>query len=219
MGCEVNLLRNYPSSNRDLSKRAKEKTPEDREIARQFGRQFFDGERKYGYGGFYYNEKFWQNVIPDFIEFYNLNDQSQILDVGCAKGFMLYDFKRFLPNANLMGIDVSGYAISNAKEEIKQSVSVGNANNLMFKDNTFDLVLSINTVHNLELKECVKALKEIQRVSKGNSFLTVDAFRNDEEKEKMFNWNLTAKTILSVDDWKSLFQDVGYEGDYYWFIP
>ena len=219
MGCEVNLLKNYPSSNRDLSKRAKEKTPEDREIARQFGRQFFDGERKYGYGGFYYNEKFWQNVIPDFIEFYNLNDQSQILDVGCAKGFMLYDFKRFLPNANLMGIDVSGYAISNAKEEIKQSVSVGNANNLMFKDNTFDLVLSINTVHNLELKECVKALKEIQRVSKGNSFLTVDAFRNDEEKEKMFNWNLTAKTILSVDDWKSLFQDVGYEGDYYWFIP
>ncbi len=219
MGCEVNLLKNYPSSNRDLSKRAKEKTPEDREIARQFGSQFFDGERKYGYGGFYYNEKFWQNVIPDFIEFYNLNDQSQILDVGCAKGFMLYDFKRFLPNANLMGIDVSGYAISNAKEEIKQSVSVGNANNLMFKDNTFDLVLSINTVHNLELKECVKALKEIQRVSKGNSFLTVDAFRNDEEKEKMFNWNLTAKTILSVDDWKSLFQDVGYEGDYYWFIP
>lgn len=219
MGCEVNLLKNYPSSNRDLSKRAKEKTPEDREIARQFGSQFFDGERKYGYGGFYYNEKFWQNVIPDFIEFYNLNDQSQILDVGCAKGFMLYDFKRFLPNANLMGIDVSSYAISNAKEEIKQSVSVGNANNLMFKDNTFDLVLSINTVHNLELKECVKALKEIQRVSKGNSFLTVDAFRNDEEKEKMFNWNLTAKTILSVDDWKSLFQDVGYEGDYYWFIP
>ena len=118
-----------------------------------------------------------------------------------------------------MGIDVSSYAISNAKEEIKQSVSVGNANNLMFKDNTFDLVLSINTVHNLELKECVKALKEIQRVSKGNSFLTVDAFRNDEEKEKMFNWNLTAKTILSVDDWKSLFQDVGYEGDYYWSIP
>ena len=219
MGKEVDLLVNYPRSNRDISGRANVKTDHVRNVARKFGKEFFDGERKYGYGGFSYHPRFWENVIPTFIQHYNLKKDCSILDVGCAKGFMLYDFLKRMPNATLSGIDISEYAIENAIEQIKPLVSVGNAKALPFQDNSFDLVISINTIHNLPIEELKTALTEIERVSKGNSFITVDAYNNDNEKQNMLDWNLTAKTILSVEEWVELFAKVGYSGDYYWFMP
>ncbi|MFA7086465.1 MAG: class I SAM-dependent methyltransferase [Aliarcobacter sp.] len=219
MGIEIDLLKNYPKTKRDLKQRANEKTQEDRNIARKFGQDFFDGDRKHGYGGFNYMSRFWQPVIPTFIKHFNLNENSKVLDVGCAKGFMLFDMKEAIPNITIEGIDISSYAIENAKEEIKQFLRVGNAKELPYEDNSFDVVISINTIHNLEKKECAKALQEIQRVSRGKSFITVDAYRNEEEKEAMYAWNLTAKTIMSVDEWIAFFEEVGYTGDYYWFIP
>ncbi|WP_066360788.1 class I SAM-dependent methyltransferase [Aliarcobacter cryaerophilus] len=219
MGIEIDLLENYPKTKRDLKQRANEKTEEDRNIARKFGKEFFDGDRKHGYGGFNYMSRFWQPVIPTFVKHFNLNENSKVLDVGCAKGFMLFDMKEAIPNITIEGIDISSYAIENAKEEIKQFLRVGNAKELPYEDNSFDIVISINTIHNLEKNECAKALQEIQRVSKGKSFITVDAYRNEEEKEAMYAWNLTAKTIMSVDEWIAFFEEVGYTGDYYWFIP
>tara|TARA_B100000575_G_C23115352_1_gene644692 strand:+ start:1118 stop:1777 length:660 start_codon:yes stop_codon:yes gene_type:complete len=219
MGKEINLLENYPKSKRDTSSRANLKTDSDREIARRFEKEFFDGERRHGYGGFNYNKKFWGPVIPKFIEYWGLNKDSSVLDVGCAKGFMLYDLKEAINEITIAGIDVSKYAINNSKEEVKKYLKVADAKNLPFKDNSFDVVISINTIHNLEIEECALALKEISRVSKKHSFITVDAYRNDEEKRKMFEWNLTAKTILSVSDWVKFFKENKYEGDYYWFVP
>ena len=218
MGIEINLMKNYPRTKRDISKRLEEKTERSREIARQFGKEFFDGDRKNGYGGFYYNSKYWEPVIPSFQSHYNLDSNSSILDVGCAKGFMLYDFKRLLPNIKVKGIDVSSYAIENCMEDLKYDVQVANALNLPFEDNSFDLVISITTVHNFDKIDCITALKEIERVSRKNSFITVDAYRNDEEKKAMHAWNLTAKTMLHVDEWKELFNKAGYTGDYYWTI-
>ena len=104
-------------------------------------------------------------------------------------------------------------------KEVKQDLLVANARKLPFPDNSFDVVISINTIHNLDLEDCGTALREIQRVSKKNSFITVDAFRNEEEKKLMYAWNLTAKTIMSVDDWIKFFAKNGYTGDYFWFIP
>lgn len=219
MGKEIDLLKNYPRANRNLVKRAAEKSEADRLVARQFGKDFFDGERRYGYGGFSYNPRFWSPVIPDFQKHYNLSSNDNVLDVGCAKGFMLYDFTQQIPGISVSGVDISEYAIENSLEVIKPYLKVADAKSLPYQDNQFDLVISINTVHNLELNECGKALLEIQRVSKGASFITVDAFRDEQEKERMMAWNLTAKTILSVKDWKTLFNDIGYTGDYYWFIP
>ena len=219
MGIEINLMENYPRTKRDISKRLEEKTESSRDIARQFGKEFFDGDRKNGYGGFYYNSRFWEPVIPTFQNYYNLDSGSSILDVGCAKGFMLHDFKRLLPNIKVKGIDISSYAIENCMEDIKNDVQVANALNLPFEDNSFDLVISITTVHNFDKADCITALKEIERVSSKNSFITVDAYRNDEEKKAMHAWNLTAKTMLHVDEWKDLFNKAGYNGDYYWFIP
>ena len=219
MGTEIDLLRNYPKTKRDLSARQEEKSEEVREIARQFGKEFFDGDRKFGYGGFTYNPRFWEPVIPDLIHQYGSLANKRILDVGCAKGFMLYDLKRFSPTTDIKGIDISEYAILNAIPEIKKDLMVADAKKLPFEDSSFDLVISINTIHNLELEECKLALREITRVSRGNAFVTVDAYNNPEEEERMMAWNLTAKTILSVADWTALFDEVGYEGDYFWFIP
>lgn len=216
---EIDLLKNYPKTKRDLKQRAASKTPEDREIARKFGKDFFDGDRNHGYGGFSYMSRFWVPVIPTFKEYYNLTSSSNVLDIGCAKGFMLFDMREKIENITVKGIDISEYAILNAKEEVKDFLEIANAKKLPFEDNSFDLVISINTIHNLEKEECAKALKEIQRVSRGKSFITVDAYRNEEEKEAMYAWNLTAKTIMSVDEWIEFFDEVGYTGDYYWFIP
>ena len=219
MGREINLLANYPKSKRDTVSRANEKTDADRKIARRFDKEFFDGDRKHGYGGFKYNEKFWTPVIPTFIEYWNLTKDSSVLDVGCGKGFMLYDLKKAISDIEVRGVDISSYAIENSKEEIKKYLKVADAKKLPFEDDSFDVVISVNTIHNLDIDECAIALKEISRVSKKHAFVTVDAFRNEEEKKRMFQWNLTAKTILSVSDWIKFFEENNYKGDYYWFIP
>jgi ubiquinone/menaquinone biosynthesis C-methylase UbiE len=219
MGIEIDLLADYPKSKRDVSNRGAEKTESDRAIARQFGKEFFDGDRRHGYGGFSYNPRFWQPVIPSFIRHFNLTEESSILDVGCAKGFMLYDFKLMIPGIRIKGIDISSYGIEHGITEIREHLQVANAVKLPFPDKSFEVVISVNTVHNLEIEECALALQEIERVAQGKSFITVDAYRNDDERDRMFAWNLTAKTIMSTTEWIHFFQKVGYTGDYYWFMP
>ena len=219
MGSEIDLLAKYPKAKRDLTQRLESKTEDVRLVARKFDKDFFDGERKFGYGGFSYNPRYWSEVVKDLSNYYNLNNENKILDVGCAKGFMLYDFYKLNPNLDLYGIDISKYAIDNSVPEIKHKLQVANAIKLPYEDNFFDLVISINTIHNLDKVECAIALKEISRVSKKNSFLTVDAFNNEDEKKRMYAWNLTAKTIMSIKDWKKFFSDSKYNGDFFWFIP
>ena len=216
---EINLLKNYPITKRNLDEALVERTDEVREIARKFDKDFFDGERKYGYGGYNYNPKFWMDVVKDFQDYYELKDGSKILDVGCGKGFMIYDFLKLNPKFEIKGIDISNYAINNCKKEVANNLQVASCDNLPFEDNSFDLVISINTIHNLEKDGCGKSLREINRVSRKNKFIIVDAYRNDEEKKKMFAWNLTAKTIMHVNEWLKFFEENNYDGDYYWFNP
>lgn len=219
MGQEINLMINYPRPNRNVKSRGATKTEKDRALARKFGIEFFDGDRAHGYGGFNYHPRFWQPVIPTFREHWGLTSDSSILDVGCAKGFMMHDFAKLIPGITLKGIDVSEYAIKNAIDDMRPHVEVANAKSLPYPDNSFDYIISVTTIHNLDRSELIQSLQEIERVARLGSFITVDAFRNDEERERMFAWNLTAKTILHVDEWKDLFKDAGFTGDYYWFMP
>jgi len=219
MGGEVDLLVNYPRPARNVESRAATKTEKDRATARLFGKEFFDGDRRTGYGGFTYHPRFWQPTIPVFQRHYGLSATSSVLDVGCAKGFMLHDMAALIPGITVRGIDISDYAIDNAVESMRPYVQVADARALPFGDRSFDVVIAINTIHNLELDGVREALREIERVKRQGAFVTVDAYRNDAEKERMYAWNLTAKTILSVAEWKQVFRDVGYTGDYYWFIP
>ena len=216
---KINLLKQYPKSKRDLKKRSFNKSAKIKRVAQKFGKDYFDGGRDYGYGGFNYHKKFWGKVVKDFKKKYKLNDKSKILESGCAKGFMIYDLKKILPKSEIIGIDISRYAIKNCKKEVKKFLSLGNAKKLRFKDNYFDLVISINTLHNLNKKDCAKSLKEINRVTKKKAFITVDAYKNRIEKKRMYAWNLTAKTIMHEKDWIRFFKKNNYNGDYYWFKP
>ncbi len=215
---EINLLDLYPNPKRDVEWRFKNLTDKQRKIARQFGREFFDGDRLWGYGGYVYDGR-WVKIVKRFRDYYGLTYFSSVLDVGCAKGFMLYDFINIIPGIKITGIDISSYALSKAPNNIKHALKLGNAKNLPFADYSFDLVISINTVHNLEIEKCKRAIAEIERVKKRHAFLVLDSYRNSEEESRMRKWNITGKTILSVDEWIELFKEVGYTGDYYWFIP
>ena len=219
MGIEIDLLAKYPKVTRDLNARLEAKSEEARTIGRRFDFDYFDGDRNHGYGGFTYQERFWKPVVPDLIAHFNLTSKSRVLDVGCAKGFFLHDLQDALPGIEIHGVDISEYAIQNSIETVRPNLKVGDARKLEFEDKSFDLVMSINTIHNLNREDCAKALKEIQRVSGGKSFVTVDAYRNEIEKERMEAWNLTALTMMSVSEWVDFFAEVGYSGDYYWFIP
>lgn len=219
MGQEIDLLVNYPRTKRNVDERGQTKSEEDRAIARKFGKEFFDGDRRHGYGGFNYMPRFWQPVIPTFQQHFGLDASSSVLDVGCAKGFMLHDMAELIPGITVKGVDVSDYAIAHAIDDMKPHLSVASATKLPFADKSFDVVISINTVHNLVRDDCATALREIERVARKGAFITVDAYRDDDEKRRMMAWNLTAQTIMHVDEWKAFFADVGYTGDYYWFIP
>lgn len=217
MGNEINLLTTHPAANRDYDKRAREKNQGIIRVAKQFGKEFFDGDRKCGYGGYRYDGR-WKAVAQKMKDYYCLPEDCAILDVGCAKGFLLHDFKELMPNCTVAGIDVSDYAIENAMPSVKPYLNVASAEKLSYPDKSFDLVVSINSIHNLSLEPLKTALKEVERVSRGNSYITVDAWRNNLEKENLYKWVLTAETMMHVKDWEKLFAEVGYTGDYWWFI-
>jgi ubiquinone/menaquinone biosynthesis C-methylase UbiE len=214
---EINFLNTHPAAKRNYDKRAAEKTPEIIRLAKKFGKEFFDGDRKFGYGGYKYDGR-WKAVIKRMLSHYNLPENSTVLDIGCGKGFMLHDFKEIIPNCSVAGIDVSEYAIENSMPSVKPFLKVASAEKLPYPDNSFDLVIAVNSIHNLPLEACKEALKEIERVSKTNSFITVDAWRNEEERENLMKWVLTAETYMHVNDWKKLFPEIGFTGDYHWFI-
>lgn len=218
MGKEENLLKFYPQSNRPIKERGNLITEEDRAKARKFDIEYFDGDRLTGYGGYNYNPRFWTDTVSYMVKYYGLSNNSKILDVGCAKGYMMYDLSLLIPGAEIKGLDISSYAKENSLVEMKENITVGNANNLPFEDNYFDLVIAINTLHNLPLIDCKEAFREITRVTKHHSFVMNDAWNDDKGKESMLNWNLTALTYMSCEDWKKLFAEVGYEGDYFWFF-
>lgn len=219
MGEEIDLLAAYPKSRRAVDARAQQRTAEDVRIARQFGREFFDGERRHGYGGFSYHPRFWRPVVPAFIERYRLGPGSRVLDVGCAKGFFLHDLAEAVPGADVFGIDISAYAVGQGKSEVRPRLAVADASALPFPDASFDLVVAVTTVHNLGGEALDRALGEIERVGRGAAFVTVDAWRTDDERRRIEAWALTAETILSVDAWRRRFRAAGYTGDYYWFMP
>jgi SAM-dependent methyltransferase len=218
MGTEKNLMVHYPKSHNRKSSRPVI-TESDREISRRFGKDYFDGARSFGYGGYFYDPKFWTETVATISSHYALNGEAKILDVGCAKGFMLRDFKKLLPECTVAGIDISEYAIENAHPEVKEFLVRGNATELPFNDESFDLVLSINTIHNLDLKDCTKALAEIERVTKANSFIVVDGWKTQIERNSLESWVVSARTILSAHDWLLVFQESGYTGDYAFWTP
>ena len=151
-------------------------------------------------------------------KYWSLSRDVSVLDVGCGKGFMLHDFKELMPECTVAGVDVSEYALKNAMPSVKPHLKVGSAEKLPFDDDSFDLVISINSIHNLPLEKCKKAVQEVSRVSRKHSYITVDAWRNEQQRINLMKWILTAETYMHVDEWKKIFSELNYHGDYWWFI-
>jgi ubiquinone/menaquinone biosynthesis C-methylase UbiE len=210
---EINLLKSIKKIKRNIKERKSKKTTNVVNISRKFGKEYFDGNRKFGYGGYFYDCR-WQTVAKDIIKFYSLKKGDKVLDVGCAKGFLVKDLLD--KGIDAYGIDISKYAVKNCHKDVKDRISLGNAKKLNFADKSFKLVLAINVIHNLNSIDCGKALREISRVSYKYSFVQVDTYRTKEEKKIFKDWVLTAKFHLYLYQWKKFFIKNNYKGDYFW---
>lgn len=182
-------------------------------IAKQYGADYWDGDRKYGYGGYKYDGR-WLPVAKKIADYYNLQPGAKILDVGCGKAYLLYEFTQTIDEAEVRGIDISEYGIANAKDEVKPFLTIGNANDLPYDDNTFDLVYSLTTFHNLKIFDLRKALQEVERVGKDNKHIMVESYRNDRELANLLYWQLTCQSFYSTDEWEWFMKDSGYTGDF-----
>lgn len=183
-------------------------------LAKKWDFDYWDGDRRICYGGYRYMPGRWAPVAKAMIDYYGIKSGDKILDIGCGKGFLLYEIFLLVPGIEIYGIDISNYAIENAKEEIKNFLQVGNANNLPFADNYFDLVFSITTLHNLHNYDLDKALREMERVGKKNKYLCVESYRSEEEKANLLYWQVTCEAFCTPEEWKWWFKQTGYTGDY-----
>jgi SAM-dependent methyltransferase len=213
---EINLLQLYPKSKRDIQARSAEQVLR-RDIAMKFGREYFDGDRSEGYGGYRYDRR-WLPVARTFAEHWSLRSGDRVLDIGCAKGFLIKDLMAVCPGVEVIGLDISEYALRNSVAEGSNRLVLGSAAYLPFQNNSFRAAISVNTIHNLERSLCVQAVREMQRVAPNGGYIQVDSYRSFKEREIFLSWVLTAKTHYDPAGWKELFAEAGYTGDYYWTI-
>ncbi|UCD55352.1 MAG: class I SAM-dependent methyltransferase [Candidatus Omnitrophota bacterium] len=203
----------HKNTKRDYIKRMLDEKAACSRVARRYGRNYWDGNRRYGYGGYKYDGR-WEVVAKKLIEVYRLKNNAKILDVGCGKGFLLYEFKKLLPQAILKGFDISQYAIENAKEEIRDNLFIHRAQDpYLFKDKEFDLVLSLTTLYNICIDDLKSALQEVERVGK-NKYVTMESYRNERELFNLQCWALTCELFFRPEEWRWLFDVFGYTGDY-----
>ena len=183
-------------------------------LAKKFSKDYWDGDRRICYGGYRYLEGRWEKVARAINDHYPLPAKPKILEIGCGKGFLLYDFLKVIPDAEIYGIDISDYAIANSKPEIRDRLQIGNATDLAWPDNTFDLVISINTLHCLHVYDLEKALREMERVGKRNKYLCVESYRTEEEKANLLYWQVSCEAFNTPEEWHWWFKHTGYTGDH-----
>jgi len=184
------------------------------EVASRYGADYWDGERRFGYGGYRYDGR-WRPLAERLAEIYGLRAGASVLDVGCGNGYLLYELTQVVPGLVVAGLDVSEYAIGNAKDEVRPNLIRGTAAALPFGARSFDLVLSLGTLHNLAAADLWSALREIARVARDDrAYVMVESYRDEREKMNLLYWQLTCRSFYGVADWEFVFRQTGYRGDY-----
>lgn len=210
---EFNVLRNYPQPKEPRYVGPNIRTIKSKIIASYRDKGYYDGDRNNGYGGFKYDGR-WEKVADMMCEEYGLSEKSALLQVGCEKGFLLHEFHGKFPSMKIRGFEMSEYAIENSMPSIKQYINRGDFYKLPYDDREFDFVIAIGVVYTLTLRDAISCLKEIQRVGKGKSFITLGSYRNEEEFKLFSHWSVLGATILHVDEWVEVLKHAGYTGDY-----
>lgn len=204
----------HKKTKRDYKKRMMNNKVKCMRIAKKYSKDYWDGNRKFGYGGYRYIDGYWKKTALKIIKNYGLNEKSKVLDIGCGKGFLIFEIKKLIPSINILGIDYSKYAILNAKKEIKKNLRIFDARKkLPFKKKSFDLVISLGTLHNFSLKQLSSSIKEINRVGK-KSYIMVESYRNDQELFNLQCWALTCKTFFHEKDWIWFLKKNNFIGDH-----
>ena len=214
-GCELNLVTQlHKATSRDYLGRMNDNKVEAMEVAKKYGKDYWDGDRRYGYGGHRYIEGRWKPVAQALIDRYKLTESSSVLDVGCGKGYLMFEIQKLLPGIQLTGLDYSEYAIQNAHPNLKAKLFKFDARQpLEFENKHFDLAISLATFHNFHLFELETAITELERVAK-SGYIMVESYRNELEMFNLECWALTAECLMDVDEWKWLFNKLAYNGDY-----
>jgi len=210
---EFNLLGDYPEPTKPRYVNQNLRTITNRITASYRSREFFDGNRNEGYGGMVYDGR-WKSIAKRICEKYEIKDNSKILQINCEKGFLLHDLQELNPKIKIYGLESSKYAIDNALPSVKNFINYSDKINLEFEDNFFDFVIAIGAVYSLNLTGAIKCLKEIQRVSKGKSFITLGAYETEKDKKLFSYWTLLGSTVLKKNEWIEVLKHSGFTGDY-----
>ena len=215
MKMELNLVTGlHQATKRDYLGRMNYSKVEAMKKAKQYGFDYWDGDRRFGYGGYKYMQGRWAKVAQQLIDLYGLRAGSKILDVGCGKGFLLYEIQLLQPGIEIHGFDISQYGLENTHPDLKAKLFIHRAQETFpFQDNFFDLVISLGTLHNLHIFELEVAVSEIERVGK-QGYIMVESFRNELEMFNLECWALTAESLMDVDEWKWIYDRFGFTGDY-----
>jgi ubiquinone/menaquinone biosynthesis C-methylase UbiE len=214
---EIDLLKSLPKTKRNIQTRADAKDPTVVAIAKQYGEMYWDGPREYGYGGYRYDGR-WRTVARDIINYFELKPGMRVLDVGCGKGFLVKDLMLECPGLEAFGLDISLYALKSCEKEVIGRLHLGTAEKMPFPDASFDCVLSLNTIHNFPRARAIASMKEIQRLSSGRAFVQVDSYHTPAQKTIFESWVLTAEFHDYPSGWIKVFEEAGYQGDYFWTI-
>ena len=207
------ITANHKRTKRNYIKRMMNDKVSSMIVSKKYGYDYWDGKRKYGYGGYKYNGS-WIDIAKKIIKRYKLNKNSKIIDIGCGKGHLIYELSKFLGPKNIYGLDISKHAIKNSPIEIKKKIRLFDARKkLNYPKRNFDLAISINLIHNFEVNEIKSFIKNIVYISK-NTFISTESYRNDKELFNLQCWALTCQSFYSNNEWEWIFKEFGYHRDY-----
>ncbi len=206
---------NFGYFKRPTLRKIKKISIEKKIIAWKKDKEFYDGSRENGYGGFKYDAR-WIKILPKLIKRYKLNSNSKVLEIGCKKGFLIHDLKKLIPGIKCVGIEDHIYPIKNCKKEVRKFIKLANYTKLPFKNNSFDCVIAISSIYTYNFGDLVRIFKEIKRVSKSNkNLITVASYKQTKDLQKLLDWTTLSTVILQERDWLKLFKYVKYDGDYF----